>query len=99
MRIERVPCVYILTNKYHTVLYTGVTSDLAKRLDQHQGNPSFGFTGRYNAKKLVFVEVFEDMESAISREKQIKGGSRQSKIELVNSINPEWKDLSNEYLY
>lgn len=68
-----------------------------KRMDQHNGNPGFGFTGKYNAKKLVNMEFFEDMEQAILREKQIKGGSRQKKLDLISSINPEWKDLSNEY--
>ncbi len=97
MQMEKNPCVYILTNKYNTVLYTGVTSDLPQRMDQHSGNPGFGFTGRYNAKKLVYMEFFDDMEQAILREKQIKGGTRQRKIELIESINPEWKDISDEY--
>lgn len=98
MRSEKQPCVYILTNKYHTVLYTGVAFDLAERIDQHKGNPSYGFTGRYNVKKLVYVEIAEDMDQALYREKQIKAGSRQKKVDLINSMNPDWKDLSEEFL-
>jgi putative endonuclease len=98
MKPEKNPCVYILTNKHHTVLYTGVTSDLSKRMNQHQGNPSFGFAGQYNVKKLVYVEATEDMEQAIKREKQIKGGSRQKKLDCIMSANPAWKDLTNEFL-
>ncbi|MCW5873244.1 MAG: GIY-YIG nuclease family protein [Anaerolineales bacterium] len=98
MKHEKSPCVYIMTNAHNTVLYTGVTSDLATRLAQHQGNPSVGFTARYRTKKLVYVEALEDMEQAILREKQIKGGSRQKKLDLINSLNPEWKDLSEEHL-
>ncbi len=95
MIVEKRACVYIMTDKYNTVLYTGVTSDLATRIAQHVGNPGFGFTGRYNAMKLVYVEVASDMEQANVREKQIKTGSRQKKIDLINSTNPEWKDPSN----
>ncbi len=97
MRFEKTPCVYILTNKYNTVLYTGVTSDIAKRMDQHQGKPGFGFTGNYNAKKLVYYEFFDDMEQAILRENQMKGGSRKKKNELIGKLNPTWKDLSDEF--
>ena len=96
MESDGSPCVYILTNKYHTVLYTGVTSDLARRMEAHAGNPSFGFTGRYRAQKLVYVETAEDMDSALIREKQIKSWSRQRKIDVINSVNPDWKDLSLE---
>lgn len=87
-------CVYILTNKNHTVLYTGVTSDLKKRMYQHQ-NKKFNnsFTAKYNCDKLVYFENFNRIEEAIAREKQIKGGSRKAKEELIKSINPEWKDL------
>lgn len=98
MKSEKSPSVYIMTNVHNTVLYTGVTSELANRLAQHKGNPGYGFTGNYNAKKLVYVESFTDMEQAILREKQIKGGSRQKKLDLINSLNPEWKDLSEEFL-
>ena len=86
--------VYILTNKYHTVLYTGVTSDLKKRIRQHK-NKQFksSFTSNYNCDKLVYYENFIRIEEAIAREKLIKGGSRKSKEELINSLNPEWNDL------
>ena len=87
-------CVYILTNKYHTVLYTGVTSDLKKRLYQHQ-NKEFNnsFTAKYNCNKLVYYENFNRIEEAIAREKQIKGGSRKTKQALINKLNSEWNDL------
>ncbi len=98
MPIDNHAYIYIMTNKHNTVLYTGVASDLATRIDQHKGNPSYGFTGRYNVKKLVYVEIAEDMDQALFREKQIKAGSRQKKIDLINNMNPEWKDLSDEFL-
>ncbi|MBA7596983.1 hypothetical protein ES703_16666 [subsurface metagenome] len=88
--------IYIMTNKTNTVLYTGVTSDLKRRVYEHKEKLVDGFTKRYNITKLVYHEVFEDIENAILREKQIKGGSRQKKIELVNSINKEWQDLYGE---
>jgi len=88
--------VYILTNRHHTVLYTGVTSNLKKRVYQHREKQAPGFTKRYNIHKLVFYELTEDIQAAIGREKQIKAGSRQKKIELVNSMNPEWRDLYEE---
>ena len=85
--------VYIVTNKNHTVLYTGVTSDLAERIFQHKSKLVRSFTSRYNIDKLVYYEVAEDKDSALSREKQIKSGHRQSKLDLINSLNPEWDDL------
>ncbi len=85
--------VYIMTNKYHTVLYTGVTNDLAKRAWQHREKATPGFTSRYNVVKLVYYEAFDDVRDAIAREKQIKGGSRRKKVDLVNSMNSEWRDL------
>jgi putative endonuclease len=85
--------LYIMTNKYNTVLYTGVTNDLQRRVYEHKEKIIEGFTNKYNITKLVYYEVFEDAYTAISREKQIKAGSRQKKIDLVNSINQEWKDL------
>jgi putative endonuclease len=88
--------IYILTNKRHTVLYVGVTNDLKKRVYQHRNKLVRGFTSRYNVDKLVYYEVFEDAYNAISREKQIKGGSRQKKIDLINSMNPQWRDLYDE---
>jgi len=85
--------VYIMTNKRHTVLYTGVTNDLKKRAYQHRHKLIAGFTSRYNVDKLVYYDVFEDAYNAISREKQIKGGSRRKKIDLINSMNSQWADL------
>ena len=88
--------VYILTNKYHTVLYTGVTSDLYNRILEHKYRDNPGFTSKYNVHKLVYFEAFEDINQAIAREKQIKGGSRQKKLDLINSMNPDWTDLWEE---
>jgi len=85
--------VYIMTNKRNTVLYTGVTNNLKKRVYEHKEKLTGGFTKKYNITKLVHYEVFEDIEIAILREKQIKAGSRQKKIDLVNSQNEEWADL------
>ena len=89
--------VYILTNKNHTVLYTGVTSNLKLRVEQHKtkSNPR-SFTARYNLDLLVYYEQFFDIGEAIEREKQIKAGSRQKKIDLINSFNREWKDLYDD---
>ena len=89
-------CVYILTNQRHTVLYTGVTSDLLRRIFEHREKRTPGFASRYNVDKLVYYQVTEDAAAAITREKQIKAGSRQKKIELVNRMNPEWRDLYEE---
>jgi len=97
MKPNKQPCVYIMTNNYNTVLYTGVTSNLMKRVTEHKSGTVRGFTSRYNVTKLVYAENFERMDQAIAIEKQIKGGSIQKKIYLVNSINPEWKDLFDEY--
>ena len=85
--------VYILTNKYNTVLYTGVTSDVYIRVLEHREKVNPGFTSKYNVHKLVYYEGFEDVNKAIAREKQIKAGSRQKKIDLINSMNPNWEDL------
>ena len=85
--------VYILTNQHNRVLYTGVTSNLPKRVEQHREKAMEGFTSRYNVNKLVFYEQTDDVRSAIAREKQIKGGSRKKKLDLINAMNPEWRDL------
>ena len=82
-----------MTNKNNTVLYTGVTNDLERRMREHKGKLVEGFTKKYNITKLVYYEISDNIESAILREKQIKGGSRQKKIELINSMNKEWRDL------
>ena len=86
-------CVYILTNEHNHVLYTGVTNDLKRRVYEHREKVIEGFTKKYNASKLIYYEVFEDPESAIAREKQIKAGSRAKKVALINEFNPEWNDL------
>ncbi len=88
--------VYIMTNKGNRVLYTGVTNDLQRRVYEHKNKLVKGFTKKYNVIKLVFYEVCDDIESAILREKQIKGWLRKKKIALIESINPEWRDLSTE---
>jgi putative endonuclease len=88
--------VYIMTNPMNTVLYVGVTRDLIKRVYEHKAKLVDGFTKKYNIVKLVYYEVLEDIENAIFREKQIKAGSRQKKIELINGMNKEWRDLYDE---
>jgi putative endonuclease len=88
--------VYILTNRASTVLYTGVTSDLKRRVYEHRTNAVPGFTSRYAVHRLVYYEVGGDIHSAITREKAIKGGSRKRKMELVDSFNPSWRDLYDE---
>ena len=83
-----------MTNKTNRVLYTGVTNDLKRRVYEHKNKLVEGFTKKYNIGKLVYHEVCEDIEGAILREKQIKGWLRVKKIALIESINPEWRDLS-----
>ncbi|MBI3399763.1 MAG: GIY-YIG nuclease family protein [Deltaproteobacteria bacterium] len=87
--------IYIMTNKNNTVLYTGVTNDLKRRVYEHKEKLVEGFTKKYNVAKLVYYEISEDVRSAIMREKQIKGGSRAKKIELIENVNQGWKDLYN----
>jgi putative endonuclease len=94
---ERQYCIYIMTNAHHTVLYTGVTNELQRRVLEHRSGEGSGFTKKYNITKLVYFESGDDINLAIVREKQIKAGSRKKKIELIESINPEWKDLFEEY--
>ena len=91
--MQRQPTVYILSNTTNRVLYVGVTSNLSKRIAEHKSGQILGFTQKYNVKKLIYFEHFADMASAISREKQIKGGSRETKLKLIESINPEFDDL------
>ncbi len=94
MMTDKTYCVYIMTNKHNTTIYTGVTNNLLRRVHEHKSCIGSKFTHRYNIYKLVYYETTNDVEAAIMREKQIKDGSRQKKIDLVNSINPEWQDLS-----
>jgi len=85
-----------MTSKQKKVLYTGVTNDLKKRMYEHRTKSVAGFTKKYNINSLIYYEVFNDIYNAIVREKQIKAGSRQKKIDLINSVNPLWKDLYND---
>ncbi|OGX39109.1 MAG: excinuclease ABC subunit C [Omnitrophica WOR_2 bacterium RIFCSPHIGHO2_02_FULL_52_10] len=91
--MERQYFIYIMTNKSNTVLYTVVTNDLLRRVYEHKEKLIEGFTKKYNVIKLVYYESFHDIENAILREKQIKGGSRAKKIKLIECMNREWKDL------
>ena len=93
MQRERQPAVYIMANRRNGTLYVGVTSDLPKRAWQHREGAVGGFTARYGCKLLVWFELQGDMERAILREKQIKAGSRQKKLALIEGANPEWTDL------
>lgn len=85
-----------MTNKRNTVLYTGVTNELKRRVYEHKEKLADGFTRRYNVTKLVYYEVFDDVENAILREKQIKGGSREKKVKLIDAMNKDWRDLYEE---
>lgn len=85
--------VYIMTNERHTVLYTGVTGNLPGRVHEHKSGFIAGFTKKYNVKKLVYYELFDHIEMAIAREKQIKGITREKKNSLINAFNPHWKEL------
>ena len=96
MAVGREYCVYIMTNAHHTVLYTGVTNNLSRRVYEHKNGLGSAFVRKYNMHKLVYYEVGDSIHSAIAREKNIKGSSRQKKIDLINSLNPEWKDLYDE---
>ena len=85
--------IYILTNKRNNVLYSGVTNDLQRRVYEHRKKLVGGFTTKYNVDKLVYYEETDSIEAAIQREKQIKGGSRQKKIDLIEGMNSQWRDL------
>lgn len=97
MKRELHPCIYIMTNPGNKVLYTGVTSNLLRRVTEHKDKTVQGFTSKYNVINQFYYEEYATMEEAIAREKQIKGGSRQKKIDLIKSKNPEWKDLYSEF--
>ncbi len=90
---EKYSYIYILFNKRNGTLYTGVTSNLIKRIYEHKQKFVDGFTKKYSVDKLGYYEIFDNIENAIIREKQIKAGSRKNKIKLIEEINPEWKDL------
>ena len=91
---DRYYYVYIMTNLQETTLYTGVTNDLYRRVDEHKNGVGGDFTRKYSLSRLVYYEFYGDVNAAIAREKQIKGGSKSKKIELINSLNLEWLDLS-----
>ncbi|MFA5135408.1 MAG: GIY-YIG nuclease family protein [Patescibacteria group bacterium] len=96
MRRERQYCVYIMTNKFNRVLYTGVTNNLQRRVHEHRDKVNKCFTAKYNANKLVYYEVIDDIRIAIAREKQIKGWLRKKKVMLIKGLNPTWRDLSKD---
>ena len=91
--MDKQPAVYILASKRNGALYTGVTSDLAKRVWEHKIDLVEGFTKRYRIHSLVWYELHENMESAIVREKRIKEWKREWKLQLIESVNPDWQDL------
>jgi putative endonuclease len=98
MAVGREYCVYIMTNAHNSVLYSGVTNDLARRVYEHKNGLGGVFTKKYNIIKLVYYEVTDNVQAALAREKQIKGGSRRKKEDLINSMNVEWKDLYEEII-
>ena len=87
------PAIYIITNKKYGTLYIGVTSSLVKRVYEHKNKLVDGFSKKYNLSKLVYYELFENMESAIIREKRLKKWNREWKLELIDNFNPNWEDL------
>ena len=95
--LEKTYYVSILTNKNHTVLYTGITNDLSKRMWEHQVGLGSKFVSRYRTIKLVYFEVFEGPYEAISREKQIKAGPRRKKVALIRKLNPSWRNLAEDF--
>jgi putative endonuclease len=90
------PAVYIMASRRNGTLYVGVTSDLSQRAFQHRAGLTPGFTRKYGCKILVYYQFYEDMDAAIGREKQIKGGSRLRKLMLIDRFNPEWRDLYSD---
>ena len=94
----KIPAVYILASQRNGTLYTGVTSDLFKRIWQHKNQHHHGFTKKYSVHRLVYYEFHHDMTSAITREKQIKKWNRGWKLKLIEEMNPDWKDLSQAFI-
>lgn len=97
--MERQFCVYILTNKKHGTLYTGITSNLPKRIWEHKNKLVEGFTEKYNVSNLAYYEVHDNAESAINREKRLKSWNRKWKLDLIKEFNPEWYDLYETIAY
>ncbi len=94
----KLPTVYIVANKRNGTIYTGVTSNLVKRIHEHKNGVVGGFTKKYHCNLLVFYEIHENMYEAITREKQIKAGSRKNKLKIIEKMNPEWKDLYEDII-
>lgn len=97
--MEKQSFVYIITNYEETTLYVGVTNNLARRTFEHKEKLTKGFSKNYNLNKLVYYEMFSDITLAIAREKQLKGGSRKRKLDLINKFNPEWNDLYESIMW
>ena len=97
--MEKQSFVYIITNYEETTLYVGVTNNLTRRTFTHKAKLNEGFSNDYNLNKLVYYEMFSDITLAIAREKQLKGGSRQRKLDLINKFNPEWQDLYESIMW
>jgi predicted GIY-YIG superfamily endonuclease len=97
--VAKEPAVYIMASRRNGTLYTGVTSSLLHRVHQHREGLTEGFARRYGCKRLVWYELHADMPTAIAREKQLKGGSRAKKIELIEAMNPEWDDLYSTIVF
>ena len=91
--MEKQSFIYIMTNINNTTLYIGVTNNIIRRVYEHKNKLVKGFTSKYNLTKLVYYEMFDDITNAITREKQLKGGSRKKKEDLINQLNPTWEDL------
>jgi putative endonuclease len=89
--------VYILSNQHHTVFYTGFTNDLGRRIEEHKLKVVPGFTSKYNCDKLLYFEKFNNMEEALSRERQIKKYRKDWKVNLVETLNSEWRDLAEDF--
>ncbi|PLY14344.1 GIY-YIG nuclease family protein [Sulfurimonas xiamenensis] len=96
--MQKQPAVYILTNKSNNVLYVGVTSDLIKRIYEHKNHVMEGFTAKYNVTKLVYFELCDEMETAITREKVLKGWKRSKKVSLIEKENATWQDLYEDLI-
>jgi len=94
----KLPAVYILASRRNGTLYTGVTSNLVKRVYEHKNEVAQGFTSKHGCKMLVYYETQENMIGAIEREKQIKSGSRKKKLALIENMNPGWKDLYEDII-
>ena len=97
--MEKQSFVYIITNYEETTLYVGVTNNLAHRTFTHKEKLNNGFSSNYNLSKLVYYEMFSDITLAIAREKQLKGGSRKKKLDLINKFNPAWDDLYESIMW